>query len=85
MKHTTTIAVALLSCALFVACKNDEPPVVNATEEIGEETYAGGLLGTTFNQSASAYEDPTPAVEQAGMVIAFKYGEMFFEHTMTQN
>ncbi|MBP5645212.1 MAG: hypothetical protein J6W95_04720, partial [Bacteroidales bacterium] len=44
-----------------------------------------GLLGTTFNQSASAFEDPTPAVEQAGMVNAFKYGEFFFEHTMTQN
>ena len=54
-------------------------------DELAEETYAGGRLGTTFNQSASAFEDPTPAVENAGMVNAFKYGEFFFEHTITQN
>ena len=41
----------------------DIPP-----EWLEEETYAGGLLGTTFNVSASAFEDPTPAVENAGLV-----------------
>ena len=71
----------------LAACKGEDTPVTPVTpaEGVEEETYAGGLLGTTFNQSASAFEDPTPAVEQAGMVNAFKYGEFFFEHTMTQN
>ena len=81
------IAVILSATALalsFAACKDEEDPTPTP-EAISDETYAGGLLGTTFNQSASAYEDPTPAVEQAGMVNAFKYGEMFFEHTVTQN
>lgn len=50
-----------------------------------EETYAGGKLGTTFNSSASAYQDPTPAVLNAGMANAFKYGEYFFDRTITQN
>ena len=70
---------------LTTACNNDENEPTPAPEGIDEEVYAGGLLGTTFNQSASAYEDPTPATEQAGMATAFKYGEMFFEHTVTQN
>ena len=42
-------------------------------------------LGTTFNNSASAYEDPTPATENAGMTDKFKYGGIFFERSYTQN
>lgn len=53
--------------------------------EILEETYAGGLLGTVFNSSASAFEQPSPAVEQQGFTTLFKYGEYFFERSMTQN
>lgn len=51
------------------------------TGELSEEWYAGGKLGTTFNRGANAFEDPTPAVEQAGMTDRFKYGELFFERT----
>ena len=40
---------------------------------------------TRKNSSQSAYQDPTPAVEQAGLTNAFKYGEYFFERTYTQN
>ena len=84
MRHRTYFLIAaLISTGLLAACNHDSQPTPAAGVE--EETYAGGLLGTTFNQSASAYEDPTPATEQAGMVNAFKYGEMFFEHTVTQN
>ena len=82
-----TFLIALAAMLTLAACKQEDTPVTPVTpaEGVAEETYAGGLLGTTFNQSASAFEDPTPAVEQAGMVNAFKYGEFFFEHTMTQN
>ena len=85
MKKTIIIPVlAALTLAGLASCNHDviEPEV---PESVAEETYAGGKLGTTFNQSASAFEDPTPAVENAGMVNAFKYGEFFFEHTVTQN
>ncbi len=51
----------------------------SALEWVETETYAGGELGTTFNVSASAFEDPTPAVENAGLVQQFKHGEMIFE------
>ena len=75
------VAAAMLSLA---GCQSD-PETPQLPEGVDEETYAGGQLGTTFNQSASAYEDPTPAVEYSGMTNAFKYGEFFFEHTITQN
>ncbi len=88
MKKTAIILSAAVLAVCFAACRNDEPTEPERhqpAEGVEEETYAGGVLGTTFNRSASAYEDPTPAVEQAGMVNAFKYGEFFFEHTITQN
>lgn len=74
------LAAAALMC--LTSCKHD-PEEQEPTEN--EEIYAGGRLGTTFNSSASAYEDPTPAVENAGLVSQFKYGEYFFERTITQN
>jgi CxxC motif-containing protein (DUF1111 family) len=85
MKKTTLFITAVALAISFAACNREEEPTPQPQPGVDEETYAGGLLGTTFNQSASAYEDPTPAVENAGMVNAFKYGEMFFEHTVTQN
>ena len=84
-RHTYLMMAAMAAAGLFAACNNDETEPTPAPEGIDEEVYAGGRLGTTFNQSASAYEDPTPATEMAGMATAFKYGEMFFEHTVTQN
>ncbi|MBQ6096688.1 MAG: hypothetical protein IJK99_02965, partial [Bacteroidales bacterium] len=88
-KQKSLLIGALLLSAAVVSCKDDEvkpdPIDPNQPEWVQEETLAGGKLGTTFNQSASAYEDPTPATEQAGMATAFKYGEFFFEHTITQN
>ena len=83
-KHLIVVALSALALTLGTACRHDPDPD-GPSGEVSEETYAGGLLGTTFNQSASAYEDPTPAVVEAGLATAFKYGEMFFEHTVTQN
>ena len=83
MKKYLILPLTGLLALSMAACHPDNPEGTN--DSIDEETYAGGKLGTTFNQSASAYEDPTPAVERAGMVNEFKYGEFFFEHTITQN
>lgn len=80
---------ALLPILLVVAACAEKNGTVPETPEdtswIAVETYAGGELGTTFNRSASAFEDPAPAVEQAGMEYDFKQGEYFFERTFTQN
>ena len=74
------------AAAMMTAACNDDP-ISTENQEAAEvpewveiETYSGGELGTTFNVSASAFEDPTPAVENAGLVQEFKHGEMIFEH-----
>lgn len=81
--------LAALALLALPSCEDSEPgkgidfpPSEPATDE---EWYAGGKLGTTFNSSASAYEDPTPAVENAGLTDRFKYGEYFFERNYTLN
>ena len=86
MKTMKTELIYILLPALFLlaACNEktiDPVPVPEPDSEwIEVETYAGGELGTTFNVSASAFEDPAPAVENSGMVQDFKHGEMIFEH-----
>lgn len=77
---------ACFSCILPSCCDEDEQlPIADEEQELADEWYAGGKLGTTFNQSASAFEDPTPAVENAGLTDRFKYGEYFFERTYNQS
>lgn len=44
------------------------------------EWFPGGELGTTLNTTASCYEMETPAITNAGLIDAFKKGEMLFEH-----
>lgn len=83
-------ALCGLTMLSLTACNDDDnpenkSPEVNPDINVNVETYAGGELGTTFNNSASAYEDPTPATENAGMTDKFKYGEYFFERSYTQN
>lgn len=84
MKKIYRILALMAIPISFMAC-NPQETGDDPSAWIEEETYAGGRLGTTFNSSASAYEDPTPAVVNAGMVNRFKYGEYFFERTITQN
>lgn len=82
MKRTMTIMAAVLAMA---ACNDDPVSTENPDPQpvpdwVAVETYSGGELGTTFNVSASAFEEPAPAVENAGLVQQFKHGEMIFEH-----
>jgi len=79
----TKVLVLLAAAALTLTACNREPE--EEVPVLSDETYAGGLLGTTFNSSASAYQDMAPAVANAGMANQFKYGEYFFERTITQN
>jgi CxxC motif-containing protein (DUF1111 family) len=88
-------AYALALCSLMLsatACSDDDinDDDVNGgdnttTEELADEWYAGGKLGTTFNSSATAYTDPSPATVNAGLSDRFKYGEYFFERTYNLN
>ncbi len=89
VSRVTVAAMAAAVLPLLTACSDDDiTSDKNHGEEpaeLSEEYYSGGRLGTTFNTTASAFEDPTPAVEQAGMTASFKYGEMFFERVFNQS
>ncbi len=47
---------------------------------LADEWYPGGKLGTTFNSTASAYEQPSQAVENSGLLDDFRAGERLFEN-----
>ena len=76
----------LSSLFLLSACTDDDEPFVEPSVEVPEEEwYSGGKLGTVFNSSTFAYEQPSPAIENSGMAQAFKFGEYFFERDYTQS
>ena len=79
MKHRTyIIALAAATLGLLVAC-NDHNDSPSPSENLPDDYYTGGKLGTTFNTTASAYEQFTAAVENQGLVASFKRGERIFE------
>ena len=79
--YLAALALAVVSCDKA----SEEPSPKPGKKELCDEWYAGGRLGTAFNSSASAYEQPTPVIENEGMVQAFKNGEQLFERDYNQN
>ena len=78
--------LAFATATLCVAGCTDENP--NDTPKptppkLSEEYYTGGELGTAFNTTSSAFEQPSAAVENAGMSNSFKNGEALFEKIFT--
>ncbi|MBP5498184.1 MAG: hypothetical protein J6X81_02280, partial [Muribaculaceae bacterium] len=71
--------MALLPLTAFFACSDNGGNDVPEPQELAEEYYTGGKLGTTFNTTSSAYEQFTPATENQGLVASFKRGERLFE------
>lgn len=87
-KYILYIALAGIS---FSSCEDDKNEVEKIPSEyalpqelIEQMTYSAGELGTTFNETAYAYQQPTPATEMSGMAISFKYGETLFERDFVQ-
>lgn len=72
------IAVALSA----TACTDDNGNAPSAPKPsvLSEDTYAGGELGTSFNTTSAAFEQPTPVVDgDASMTQRFLNGEQLFE------
>jgi CxxC motif-containing protein (DUF1111 family) len=69
----------------FTACQDDDRAKNAPPAELSEEYYAGGRLGTVFDDTPYAYEQPAPAVEEQGYSVPFKMGEAFFEKTFNSN
>ena len=80
------IAFFSVIALLLVGCGHDnDEPQRPQTKPLGEEWYAGGILGTAFNTTSAAYEQPTASVSNAGLSISFLNGEALFEKIFTQS
>ena len=93
MKRLSLFGSVLLSTIITVGCSSSDGSVEPLTWEIGDPTatdypedyYAGGQLGTTAVNTATAFEQPTKAVVDAGMMTAFNEGEYLFEKDYNTN
>lgn len=81
MKKQLIFLFGITAALVAAACADDNGGSGTPdTPEITEEYYSGGKLGTAFNTTSVAYEQPTPVVdEDAAMVRRFKNGEALFE------
>ncbi|HIT83108.1 MAG TPA: hypothetical protein IAA99_02770 [Candidatus Avibacteroides faecavium] len=84
-KSIYLLGASLMLALCAASCSDDEGSNTGSTTttddgQLSEEWYAGGVLGTAFNSTSSAYEQSTPAVDQSPtMAAAFLRGETFFE------
>jgi CxxC motif-containing protein (DUF1111 family) len=86
MKKGNVFCFVSLSLFLFTACENENNNGSSSIDtELSEEYYAGGVLGTVFDATPYAYEQPTPAVVEQGYSNSFKMGEALFEKTFNTN
>lgn len=79
------LGVCLL--AGFSSCSDDDNNSQPKPESEGlpEWYYTGGELGTAYLSTFNAFEQPSPAVENAGLYQSFKNGEQLFEKPFMTN
>lgn len=84
-----TISMLAMGCGImFTSCSDNNSNgggSDSGDDQLPEEYYAGGKLGTTFDASPYAYTMESPASEQQGFSQAFKVGELFFEKDFNTN
>jgi signal peptidase I len=92
MNKPFLFAMVLMGSFIIIGCSDDDDnqPISweigdPTTSDYPEDYYAGGLLGTTTVNTATAFEQPTKAVENAGMMTAFNEGEYLFEKDYNTN
>lgn len=88
-KLKLTISMLAMGCGImFVSCSDNNSNgggSDSGDDQLPEEYYAGGKLGTTFDASPYAYTMESPASERQGFSQAFKVGELFFEKDFNTN
>lgn len=89
MRKNILLHIGLVVAATSLnACTEEEiidDPIAADDTEMPDWYYAGGRLGTSFLSTANALEQPSPAVENAGMYRRFKNGEALFEKPFMTN
>ena len=89
MKKHLIYSLFMSAALMAAACADDkgtDPAPDPNPDPVPEEYYAGGKLGTAFNTTSVAYEQPTPVVDDdAAMTQRFLNGEALFEKPFTAN
>lgn len=84
MKKHLIYSLCMSAALMAAACADDkgtDPAPDPNPDPVPEEYYAGGKLGTAFNTTSVAYEQPTPVVDDdAAMTQRFLNGEALFEN-----
>lgn len=76
----------LIACAaLFAACSPTQPETPDTGIDLPDWYYTGGTLGTSFLTASNCFQQPTPAVDKAGMVTRFNQGDQLAEKIFTAN
>ena len=83
-KTAVLVAASMLLAGCSDAYKGTELGP-GKTADNPDEYYAGGKLGTTALVNAYAYQQPTQAVENAGLDMEFQNGETLFERDFNYN
>ena len=81
MNKITYYSLITASCMVLSACneENNEISSTQPNEALSEEYYSGGKLGTVFNATSFAYQQPAPACDNDDFSYLFKKGETIFE------
>lgn len=83
--------LAVGSVGVLASCSDSNSPEKtiddgsNEGNDIAEEYYSGGKLGTVFDATPYAYTLESPASERQGFSQAFKVGELLFEKDFNTN
>ena len=80
MKKHLIYSLCMSAALMAAACADDkgtDPAPDPNPDPVPEEYYAGGKLGTAFNTTSVAYEQPTPVVDDdAAMTQRFLNGHV---------
>jgi CxxC motif-containing protein (DUF1111 family) len=80
MKTYRTILWAASLCVVAACGDNNIIPDGPPVKELSEEWYAGGVNGTVFNATSSAYSQSMPAIDASPALFRqFMRGEQIFE------
>ncbi|MBC2603929.1 di-heme oxidoredictase family protein [Puniceicoccus vermicola] len=74
-----------VSCHVSYGRDLAPPELQTRDNEPAPVYYAGGQAGTVFNATSKAFEQPSPAIVDAGLEKEFLAGEVFFEGNFVSN
>lgn len=73
------VSFSCVACHVNATVDMRLPKTRNSDASKGPAYYLGGEAGTTFTSNSKAFEQPAPAVVEAGLESDFKQGEAIFE------